>query len=113
MGAEICNALDDDCDGKVDETLDCNDVPCEPTGDEICNAVDDDCDGSVDESDPSIDRECGKDEGICEAGRLRCVAGMLRCIGGVMPGTEQCNGMDDDCDGGDRQRGSVPESELS
>jgi hypothetical protein len=112
MRAETCNALDDDCDGKVDETLDCSDVPCEPTGGEICNALDDDCDGSIDETDPSIDRECGKDEGICEAGRLRCVAGTLRCIGGVMPGMEQCNGMDDDCDGTIDNDAQCPETEL-
>jgi Putative metal-binding motif len=96
---EVCNSLDDDCDGKVDETLDCDDTPCTPTGSEVCNAVDDDCDDKVDEADPNLGHECGKNIGVCTPGMQRCVAGMLRCVGGVMPGVEICNGKDDDCDG--------------
>jgi hypothetical protein len=97
--AEKCNLLDDDCDDRIDEGLDCDDVPCTPTGPEVCNAVDDDCDNKVDEADPDLDRECGKTMGICRPGRQRCVAGMLRCVGAVLPGMEICNGKDDDCDG--------------
>jgi len=96
---EMCNSLDDDCDGKVDEGLDCDDTPCTPTGAEVCNAVDDDCDGNVDESDPNLDRECGETRGECKPGRQRCVAGMLMCVGGTLPGMEVCNGKDDNCDG--------------
>jgi Putative metal-binding motif len=98
-GTETCNSLDDDCDGKVDEGLDCDNRPCVPSGVEVCNAKDDDCDGKVDESDPSVDHVCGETRGTCEPGRQRCVAGMLRCVGGVLPGMEVCNGKDDDCDG--------------
>jgi uncharacterized protein (TIGR03382 family) len=99
MGTEICNSLDDDCDGKVDEMLDCDDTPCTPNGSEVCNAVDDDCDDKVDEDDPNLGHECGENMGICTPGMQRCVAGMLRCVGGTMPGVEICNGKDDDCDG--------------
>ena len=46
---EICNGVDDDCDGDVDEGVlnacgTCGSVP-----DEICNGDDDDCDGTIDE----------------------------------------------------------------
>lgn len=41
LEVEVCNGVDDDCDGKVDEGLD--GVP------ESCNLRDDDCDGEVDE----------------------------------------------------------------
>jgi hypothetical protein len=107
--AETCNSLDDDCDGKVDEMLDCDDTPCTPTGSEVCNALDDDCDDKVDEDDPNLGHECGLSVGICMPGMQRCVAGMLRCVGGVMPGTEICNGKDDDCDGNIDNEAPCPE----
>jgi hypothetical protein len=91
---EICNGLDDDCDGMVDEGLtNCNPI-CQP---EICNGLDDDCDGKIDNNIPSV--ACGKDVGECKAGVTECVAGKLNCKGGTLPKTEICNGLDDDCDG--------------
>jgi hypothetical protein len=98
-GVEKCNALDDDCDGAVDEGLNCDMTSCKPTGGEICNGVDDDCDGKIDETDPSLGNACGNDVGECRPGMQRCVLGSLRCIGGVLPMPEQCNGKDDDCNG--------------
>jgi len=116
--AEICNALDDDCDGVVDETLmrtcgsdvgacrlgteTCADGlwgACEgsvaPT-DETCNALDDDCDGATDEL---MARACGSDIGACTAGTQSCVAGGWEaCTGVVAPMAETCNDADDDCD---------------
>ncbi len=68
---EICNAIDDDCDGETDEDLgtetcgqgaclhtvavckDGNTVACDPFEgalSETCNGIDDDCDGEVDEA---------------------------------------------------------------
>ncbi|HKP62255.1 MAG TPA: MopE-related protein [Polyangiales bacterium] len=110
--AEKCNLLDDDCDDRIDEGLNCTDTGCVPKGSEVCNAVDDDCDGKVDEADPNLDRECGKTMGICQPGRQRCVAGMLRCVGGVLPGMEVCNGKDDDCDGVIDNDAPCPEGNL-
>jgi uncharacterized protein (TIGR03382 family) len=62
---EVCNLLDDDCDGRADERVrpqcgigwcrrdawSCNAEDCDP-GDpvaELCNLLDDDCDGPIDE----------------------------------------------------------------
>ncbi|HEX7476556.1 MAG TPA: vWA domain-containing protein [Polyangiales bacterium] len=98
-GTEICNGIDDDCDGLVDEDLKCGTINCVPTGSEVCNGQDDDCDGLVDEGDPSLDTACGQSQGECSPGVTHCVSGMLRCIGGTLPTMELCNGKDDNCNG--------------
>ena len=89
-GTEICNMLDDDCDGKVDEGL--TDCACIPSG-EQCNDRDDDCDGLIDEN---LTRTCGT--GTC-LGIETCVAGVFQNCTADTPGTEVCNGLDDNCDG--------------
>jgi len=96
---ELCNEIDDDCDGRFDEGLDCDNVVCVPAGADICNAVDDDCDDVIDEADPAEGNDCGETAGECEPGRTRCVSGMLQCVGGQQPMAEVCDGDDDDCDG--------------
>nr|HEX4314431.1 MopE-related protein [Kofleriaceae bacterium] len=99
-GVEICNGIDDDCDGKIDEGLSCS--QCVPSA-EICNNKDDDCDGVIDEDIPPI--PCGIDVGICTTGTESCVNGTLTaCTGtlpchGATPCVDICNGLDDDCDG--------------
>ncbi|HJK95636.1 MAG TPA: MopE-related protein [Polyangiaceae bacterium LLY-WYZ-14_1] len=95
---EVCNDLDDNCNGQVDEGLVCT-GSCVPSGPEICDGVDNDCNNLVDEAGPGIGEVCGETLGQCEPGAQRCVAGMLQCVGGVGPRDEVCNGLDDDCDG--------------
>jgi MYXO-CTERM domain-containing protein len=123
-GAETCNDLDDDCDGRVDEgnpgggascgtapmmgacrrgTLVCTAGALVCTGEilpraELCNNLDDDCDGMVDEGDPEAGLPCGDDTGECVSGTTRCVMGVRTCEGEVVPREEVCNGLDDDCD---------------
>src|SRR5690606_34697650 len=118
---EICNGLDDDCDGVVDDGIpvgapcgtdvgECQPgrnvcrggaLVCEgavgPIG-EICNALDDDCDGAVDEG-LAEGGPCGIDEGICVQGPLRCIAGREGWQGAVPAGRETCDCEADDCDG--------------
>jgi MYXO-CTERM domain-containing protein len=96
--AETCNGLDDNCNGQVDEGLNCQ-IPCEPTGPEVCDGVDNDCDGAVDEEDPALGLPCGEAEGECEPGTNLCAGGEIVCLGGRGPAPETCNGKDDDCDG--------------
>jgi len=96
---EMCNGLDDDCDGDSDEGLGvsvtcgvgacaktivaCTDgtpVDCVPgtAGTEICNGIDDDCDGSIDEDYQGHPTTCGV--GACaSSGTSQCVGGAHTC----------------------------------
>jgi len=66
--------------------------------DELCNGLDDDCDGTADEGNPGGGSSCGTDVGQCNPGTQQCVLGALSCVGATGPATELCNGLDDDCD---------------
>jgi hypothetical protein len=75
---------------------------CKPET-ELCNRLDDDCNGMVDDLSTEScyegpDGTLGK--GICRAGKPSCSsAGTILCLGEVRPSNEVCNGKDDDCDG--------------
>ena len=114
---ETCNGVDDDCNGEVDEALPpaicglgacahevtaCMDGapgPCDPLAGmspETCNAKDDDCDGQTDEGLGTL--PCGT--GACAHEVPACDGGApIVCIptDGAKP--EECNSVDDDCDG--------------
>ena len=70
---------------------------------ERCNALDDDCDGAIDEDFPTLNTLCGVGVGSCaRTGVFECAPGGGAVICGVRPaepGAEICNGLDDDCDG--------------
>ena len=123
---ELCNGIDDDCDGQIDEGFDkpgeacdgddldkckdgttacaadgksseCSDDP--ESNSEKCNQKDDDCDGQTDEGFPGLGESC-EVAGCSTPGTRKCKpdeSGVF-CEKGTSP-PESCNGKDDDCDG--------------
>lgn len=72
---------------------------------EVCNGIDDDCDGIVDNPDLlpvefCYDGPAGTvTNGVCHPGVVRCILGQKTCSNEQTPMIEQCNGKDDNCDG--------------
>lgn len=71
---------------------------------EMCNAIDDDCDGKTDEAFPQLNQVCTEGVGACaRSGIVVCNPddrSGTKCS--AIPGDladEMCNGKDDDCDG--------------
>jgi hypothetical protein len=70
---------------------------------DVCNYLDDDCDGATDEGYPDRDEVCFAGVGECRAAGVReCAPGGAATVCTAVPdaaGVETCNGRDDDCDG--------------
>ena len=67
-----------------------------------CDQLDNDCDGSTDEDCPCSvgeTQDCSTDEGECLAGIQECDQnGSWGSCSGVLPTSEVCDGLDNDCD---------------
>jgi hypothetical protein len=66
---------------------------------EVCDGLDNDCDGTPDNGDPGGGASCGSSVGECVAGVEHCVGGSISCVGDVGPSSEVCDHLDNDCDG--------------
>ncbi|MBK9037264.1 MAG: hypothetical protein IPL61_39485 [Myxococcales bacterium] len=108
-GGELCNGLDDDCDGFVDEafatlgtacdgpdtdlclddlvhcaasgtTTECGDATADDDV-ELCNGADDDCDLATDEGFPGLGVACdGADADLCAEGMVVCTSDGLGVV---------------------------------
>jgi hypothetical protein len=74
-------------------------IPGTPTP-EICNGIDDDCEGNVDNGNPGGGLACNTGlPGICALGTTACINGALVCQQNQQARAETCNGLDDNCNG--------------
>ena len=127
-GTEICNSIDDDCNGRVDDGFEragtkcfagdgecraegafscspdgassiCSATAKEPKA-EVCDGKDNDCNGTPDDgSIAGTGGECKTNQpGACSTGIMQCVGGKVSCAPTHTRSVEICNKVDDDCD---------------
>ncbi len=99
MGVGTCRAGSRGCPGGMMGVCMGEVLP----GMELCNGLDDNCNGMVDDglNAACYSGPAGtQDRGRCRAGMRTCSGGMMSaCTGETLPTGETCNNVDDDCNG--------------
>ncbi len=100
---EVCDAVDNDCDGQIDDGIDCG---CNDEIEVCGDHRDNNCNGEVDEGctcTPGVAEPCVSPlPGACAIGTMRCRlegVSFTECIPNAAPALEICDGVDNDCDG--------------
>ena len=129
ISSELCDGIDNDCNGQVDDQVPGTGLPCGTGGlgvcgqgalqciaqgsgytvacqsnnmpsAEVCDGLDNDCNGQTDENDPGGGATCSTGQpGACGPGTETCTNGSVQCVANVASTPETCNGQDDNCDG--------------
>lgn len=117
---DACDGQDEDCNGTADDNIpdiSCGVGACAATApgcvngvvgtcvpgqpsQEQCDGIDNDCDQLTDESFPQDGMQCDSGlQGICAAGKMVCMGGMAMCVPNQMAVMEECDDLDNDCNG--------------
>ncbi|MFH2020971.1 MAG: MopE-related protein [archaeon] len=97
----VCKDMKAMCD-SANRALACPNTNYE-ADEKVCDLLDNDCDGLVDEGctcKPGDIKECGSDAGTCKKGTQACIKfDWTDCTGFVGPSDELCDNKDNDCNG--------------